>query len=159
MADAGLDFAFSIRIGNFAGHCHGAVMSQHVAVERIQNGVVEVRRKHGFAQVIRYNHLHGAPEFEECAFVQFSPDASARLKGEKAYALAAVAQRHHKESRAAVLAGLGITNTWPGTVINLRLFSWSRSNHGACFWRSGAAQLADIAPHALVSSREVMPVH
>ncbi len=43
MAYTGFNFAFSIRILNAARHGDGAIMSQHIAIERVQRWIVNVR--------------------------------------------------------------------------------------------------------------------
>ena len=52
VADAGFDFPFAIGIADAARQGDHAVMGEHVAIERIQRRVVDVRREHAFAQVI-----------------------------------------------------------------------------------------------------------
>jgi len=42
MSDAALHLAFAIRISRAAGHHDSAVVCQHVAVQRIQSGIVNV---------------------------------------------------------------------------------------------------------------------
>jgi hypothetical protein len=42
VSDAALHFAFSIRIANTAGHGDGVVVREHIAVERIDFGIVDI---------------------------------------------------------------------------------------------------------------------
>ena len=42
VADAGFDFTFSIRVSDSARHGHHAVVRKHIAVERIERGIVDV---------------------------------------------------------------------------------------------------------------------
>ena len=52
VADARFDFPFAIGIADAARQRDDAVMREHVAIERIDRGIVDVRREHAFAQVV-----------------------------------------------------------------------------------------------------------
>ena len=56
MADTGFDFAFAIRVSYATRQSDGTVMLQHIAVERIERGIVDVRRDHAFAKIIEHDH-------------------------------------------------------------------------------------------------------
>lgn len=56
MAGTGFDLALSIGITNAARQRDGAVVRQHIAVERIQRRIVDVRLEHAFAQVVEDDH-------------------------------------------------------------------------------------------------------
>jgi hypothetical protein len=49
MTDARFDFAFAVGILNAARHGHRAVVREHVAIKRIQRGIVNVGDEHTFA--------------------------------------------------------------------------------------------------------------
>ena len=49
MSDSRLDFSFSIGMLNPARHGHGAVVREHVAVEGIERGIVDVGDQHALA--------------------------------------------------------------------------------------------------------------
>ncbi len=49
VADAGLDFSFSIGILDAARHGHRAVVREDVTVKRIESGIVNVRDEHALA--------------------------------------------------------------------------------------------------------------
>ena len=51
--------------------------------------------------------------------MEFAPNAAAGVKGEQSDAPATVAERHHEQTRAAVLAGAGIANQRALAVIDL----------------------------------------
>ena len=52
VADAGFDLPFAIRIADAARQGDDAVVREHVAIERIERGVVDVGRQHALAQVV-----------------------------------------------------------------------------------------------------------
>ena len=52
MADAGLDLPFSIRIAHAARQRDYAVVLQHIAKERVDLRIVNVRRQHAFTQIV-----------------------------------------------------------------------------------------------------------
>jgi hypothetical protein len=66
---------------------------QHIAVERVEGGLVDVRRENPLLEVIEHHDVDGAAEPAKRLFVQLGPAARARLEGEQSHALAAVAQR------------------------------------------------------------------
>jgi len=120
VSDATLHLAFAIWIGDTARHSHCAIMSEHVAIQRIQSRIVDVGFENAFTQVVGHDDLHRAAEFAKSAFMQLGPGARARLKGEQANAFAAVAERQQEQTRAAVLAGIRILDGGAGAVIDLR---------------------------------------
>ena len=75
MANAGLHLAFSIRILNAAWHGDRAVVSQHIAIERIQTGIVDIRCEHAFLQVVEHHDFGRAAQPPEGLFVQFGLQA------------------------------------------------------------------------------------
>ncbi len=52
MTDAGFDFAFAVRVLNAAGHGDRAVVREHVAIKRIERGIVHVGDENALAQII-----------------------------------------------------------------------------------------------------------
>ena len=105
MADRRLHLALAIGIADAAGQRDDAVMGEHVAVERVQGGVVDVGREHALAEIVEDDDLHGAAEAAEGLLVQLAPAPRARREGQQADALAAVAEGEDEEPRAAVLPG------------------------------------------------------
>jgi hypothetical protein len=55
-----LDFPFSIWIFDPAWESNRAVVGQHVAIERIQDGIVDVRDQYTLAQIIQDNNACAA---------------------------------------------------------------------------------------------------
>ena len=74
VADAGLDLALSIRIAHAARQRDGAVVRQHVAVQRIERGIVDVGREHAFAQIVEDDDAVAPPSRRKACLVQFGPD-------------------------------------------------------------------------------------
>ena len=52
--------------------------------------------------------------------VELGPDPRAGAEGQQAYGLAAIAERHHEQPRASVLAALRVANHRTLAIINLR---------------------------------------
>jgi len=52
MTNAGFHFALPVRVLNAARHTDRTVMLMHVAIERIEGGIVDVGREHAFAEII-----------------------------------------------------------------------------------------------------------
>ena len=62
MTDAGFDLAFAVGILNAAGHGHRAVVRQHVAIKRIERGIVNVGDEHALAQIVEHDDARGAAQ-------------------------------------------------------------------------------------------------
>jgi hypothetical protein len=60
MTDSGLHFSLAIGILNATRKSQCTVVGQHVPVERIECGIVDVRDQHALAQVIE-DHYPGGP--------------------------------------------------------------------------------------------------
>jgi hypothetical protein len=69
VADAAFHLPFSIWISRAARHHNCAVVRQHIAVQRIQRGIVDVRLENAFLQVVRHDDLDRAAEPAECFLV------------------------------------------------------------------------------------------
>ena len=123
MPDARFDFAFAIRIADAARQGDDAVMREHVAIERIQGGVVDVGREHAFVQIVEDDHTDRAAQSTKRALVELGPRLRTRPQDEQADRFAAVAEREHEEPRASVLAGLRVPDHRPVAVIDLTFFA------------------------------------
>ena len=156
VADAGFDFAFAIGILNAAGHGHRAVVREHIAIERIQSGIVNVGDEHALAQIVEHDDAGGAAQSAKGSFVQFGPDARTGAERQQTNRLATAAQRHHEQPGAPVLAALGIAHHRAGAVIDLRFLAGRGDDHDAGFGRLRSAQLAHEALHALVAAGEAV---
>jgi hypothetical protein len=80
MADAAFHLALAVGIAHPARQCDCAVMLQHVLVQRVDRWIVDVGLQHAFAQVIEDHRVRRTSEPREGSFVQFRPDARARLE-------------------------------------------------------------------------------
>ena len=130
-----------------------AVMLQHVAVERIERGIVDIGREHAFAQIIQHDHARHAAQSAKRFLVQFRPDSRAGSEHQQANRFPAVAERQHEQPRAPVLAALRIAHHGAGAVIDLRLFARRGLDHHASFRSRRSAQLAYEPLDALISRR------
>jgi len=87
-------------------------MLQHVAIEGIERGIVDVGRDHAFAEVIEHHDASHAAQPAKRFLVQLSPDARAGAEHQQPDGFSAVAQRHHEQPRAPVLAASADRAPW-----------------------------------------------
>ena len=123
MSDAGFDFTFSIRISDPARHSHHAVVGEHIPKERIERGLVDVGSEHAFAQIVEHDHARAAAEPAKGFLMELGPHPRTGTEDQQANRLAAVAQRHHEQPGAPVLAALLIAHHRTGAVIDLGFFA------------------------------------
>ncbi len=107
------------------GHGDGAVVREHIAIERIESGIVNVGDKYAFAQVIVNHDASGAAESAKRSLMQLGPDARTGAERQQTNRLAAAAQRHHEQPGAPILAGFGIAHHRARAVIDLRFLAGS----------------------------------
>jgi hypothetical protein len=91
--DAGFDFALAIGIADAARQRDDAVVREHIAVERIERGIVDVRGEDTFFEIVEDNDADGAAEPTKGALVELRPDLRARLPHQQTNGLARVSQR------------------------------------------------------------------
>ena len=77
VADAGLDLALSVGVADAARQGDDAVVSQHVAVERIERRVVDVRGEHALLEVVEDDDPYGAAQPPKRPLVELGPDLRA----------------------------------------------------------------------------------
>ena len=152
VADAGFDFAFSIRISDPARHGHHAVVGEHIAVERIERGIVDVGREHAFAQIVEHHHARTATEPAKGFLVELGPGLRTGTKDQQADRLAAVAQRHHEQPSAPVLAAFVVAHHRTGAVIDLGFFAGCGQDDPDGLRRVSAAQFAHEAVDRLIAA-------
>ena len=158
VADPRLDLPLAIGIPDPARQRGDAVVREHVAVEGIERGLVDVGPQHALAQVVEDNEGRRTPQPPKRPFVELRPEAGARLPREQADALAAVAEREQEEPRAPVLARRGVADHGAVAVVDLALLARRGLNHGVGLGGRGAAELADEAHDARVGGGETVGV-
>ncbi len=156
---ARFDFAFAVRILHAAGQSHNAVVFQHVAVQRIERGIVDVGREHALAQIIEHHHPSRAAQSAKRLLVQLGPDPGTGSEYQQANGFPAVPQGHHEQPRAPVLAGLRVAHHGAGAVIDLAFFAGRGDDYHAGFRRGSAAQLAHETLDRSVARRKALGVH
>jgi hypothetical protein len=134
-------------------------MFQHVTIERIDGGIVDVGREHTLAQIVEHHHAGNAAEPAEGFFVQLGPGLRTGLEYQKANRLAAIAQRQDEQSRAPVLAAARVSHHWSGAVIHLSFLSRCGLDDDASFRRLAPAQLANKTLHALIRAGETTTIY
>ena len=158
MADATLDFSFSIRIPHFARQRRHAVMRQNVTIQGIQTGIVEVGRQHALAKVVQDHDPRRTAQPAKGLLMQLGPHPRTRSEDQQANRLAAAAQRHDKQPRASIFAAVRIAHHRPGPVINLGLFTWLCLDDHPRFSRYRSAQLAHESLDTLIAAGKPMPI-
>ena len=136
----------------------GAIMLQQIALERIERGIVDVRREHALRADYRAPR-RGLPHRAGGTLSHVARPKHARPNATLASdALPAVSECQHEQPRPAVLAGLRIAHHRAGAVIDLRFFARRSLDHRPCFRPSRSAQLADKALDALITGPKRMAV-
>jgi hypothetical protein len=92
---------------------------EQIAVQRIERGIVDIRREHAFAEIIEHYDARRPAQPAERFLVQFGPHACGGAKHQKTNTFAAVSKRQHKQPRAPVLPRLRVTHHRASTVIGL----------------------------------------
>ncbi len=129
-------------------------MRQHVAIEGIQSGIVDIGDKYAFLQIIEHHDAGTAAESTKSFLVQLGPDARAGTESQQAHGLAAVAERQDEQPCASIFAGLRITDHGAAAVIDLGLFSRGGENHCARLRGLVSAKLAHETFDGLIAATE-----
>ena len=77
-------------------------------------------------------------------------------KTKQPHALATVAERHHKQTRAPVLAALWIAHPWASAVIHLRFLTRLGNDHRTRLLHLGRVQFVNEALDALIAVRKAV---
>ena len=126
MAHAALDLPLAIWVPHPAGHRDHLVVTQHVGVHRVDRGIVNVGLEHALAKVVEHHYARAAAQPAKGLLMQLGPGLHTGLEDQEADRLAAVAERQHEQTHAAVLATVWIADHGTGTVIDLGLFVMGR---------------------------------
>ena len=65
-------------------------MGQHITVQRIEQGIVDIGLEHALAEVVEDYYTHAATQSPEGLLMQLRPDLSARLEDQQPNRFAAV---------------------------------------------------------------------
>ena len=158
VTDAGFDLALAIGIPNPTGQGDDAVVSEHVAVARVERRIVDVRGEDAFLQVVEDDDAHRAAQPAERPLVERGPDPGTRAPDEQPDRLAGRAQRQDEEPRAAVLAGVGVADHRALAVIDVALLPPSRRDDDPGFDGGPVTQRGQEAADTGVAPRKPLVV-
>jgi hypothetical protein len=82
--DTGFDFALAIGIADAARQREDAVLREHIAVQRIERGIVDVGGEDAFFEIVEDDDTDRATKSAEGALVELGPDLRARLPYQQA---------------------------------------------------------------------------
>src|ERR1035441_9151682 len=85
-------------------------MLEHVAIQRIHGGIIDVWLEHPLAQVVEHHDTGHPAQPAEGLLVQFGPRLRAGAEHQQANRLAAVAERQHEYPCAPVLAAVRLAD-------------------------------------------------
>ena len=156
VADGGLDLALAIGIADAARQGDDAVVGQHVAVERIERGVVDVGSEDAFLEVVEDDDVYGAAQPAERPLVQLGPDLRARPGDQQPDGLARVAEGQDEEPCPPVLAGVGVADHRSFAVVDLSLQSRGAGDDHPGLDGGLLPDRRDEAPHARIARREAV---
>jgi hypothetical protein len=74
MADTAFHFAFPVRMADAARQRRCAVMPEHIAVQRVERGIVNIGVEHALAQIVENNNACGSAQPAKGLLVQLGPD-------------------------------------------------------------------------------------
>ena len=78
------DFPFAIGIADATRQRDDTVVGQHVAIERIERRIVDVRREHAFFEIVEDDDTDRPTEPAKGALVELGPHLRARLPHQQA---------------------------------------------------------------------------
>ena len=74
VTDTALHFPFPVRVADTARHRRCAVMPEHIAVERVERGIVDIGPEHALAQIVEHHDFRRPAQPAKGLLVQFGPD-------------------------------------------------------------------------------------
>src|SRR5581483_190317 len=158
MTDTSLDLTLSIGIIDTARQRNGTVMSEYVAIEWIDSGIVDVGRDHAFTEVVQHNGSDAATQSAEGFLMEFRPGLRTGSKHQQTHAFAAVAESEDEQSGASILAVFRIADHRTGAVIDLAFFTWRSFDADPSFRSLLAADLVDESSDALIAGGELIGI-
>jgi len=159
VSDAGLYFAFSIRVSDPARHGHDPVVRKHIAVERIERRIVDVGDEHALTQIVEYHHARAATKSAKRFLMELGPDLRTGTKDQQADRLAARTECHDEQPSPSVLAALLVAHHGAGAVIDLGLFSRCGQNDPYGLRRVTATQFTHKAFDRLIAGAIAVLIH
>jgi len=138
---------------------HGAVMLKHIAVQRVERGIVDVGGEHALAQIIQHHNARAATQPAEGLLMQLGPDLRTGPEHQQADGLATVTESQHEQPRAAVLAAVRVAHHRTGTVIDLKFFAGCSLDDCARFRRLASTKLPNETVDALILGGEAAGIH
>ena len=133
-------------------------MGDHVAVERIQRRVVDVRGEDALLEVVEHDDTGGAAQAAKRPLVQLGPDLRAGAVNQQPDGLARIAQGQDEEPCPAVLAGVRVTDHRSVAVVNLCFLPPGPGDHRPSLDGGLLPDGRDEAPHARIARRETVVV-
>src|ERR1700728_84217 len=97
-------FAFAIRVLHSAWKRCDAVVLQHVTVQRIERGLINVGREHAFAEIIEHHNTSDSTEPAKSFLMQLGPNTRTGTEHQEANSFSAISQRQDEQTRAPILA-------------------------------------------------------
>ena len=158
VADSGFDLALAIGVADPTRQGDDPVVGQHVAVERIERRVVDVRGEDALLEVVEHDDAHGASQPSERPLVQLGPDLRARPLDQQPHGLARVAQGQDEEPCSPVLAGVRVTDHRSLAVVDLCFFAPVRGDHCPGLDGGLLPDGRDETPHACIARGEAVVV-
>ena len=132
---------------------------EHVAVQRIDGGIVDVWLEHPLAQIVEHHDPRDPAQSAKGLLMQLRPRLRTGPEYQQANRLAAVAESQHEEPGAPVFAGLRVADHRAGAVVDLKFFAGGGFDYHARFRRAFSTELADESLDGLISAGEAVDIH